>query len=102
MTDGVDPRDPVVPSDEDRRLAADHDDEGVDVALAIARASRGEPAGTPRRDDAGEVLLPPPRRSMVRRRRRPPSTPTWSGPGKDARDPMALGDAFTNLVKSKG
>lgn len=102
MTDGVDPRDPVIPSDEDRRLAADHDDEGVDVALAIARASRGEPAGTPRRDDAGEVLLPPPRRSTVRRRRRPPNPPTWSGPGKDARDPMALGDAFTNLVKSKG
>ncbi|AOG28314.1 DUF721 domain-containing protein [Cutibacterium avidum] len=101
MTDGVDPRDPVIPSDEDRRLAADHDDEGVDVALAIARASRGEPAGTPRRDDAGEVLLPPPRRSTVRRRR-PPNPPTWSGPGKDARDPMALGDAFTNLVKSKG
>ena len=102
MTDGVDPRDPVIPSDEDRRLAADHDDEGVDVALAIALASRGEPAGTPRRDDAGEVLLPPPRRSTVRRRRRPPNPPTWSGPGKDARDPMALGDAFTNLVKSKG
>ena len=102
MTDGVDPRDPVIPSDEDRRLAADHDDEGVDVALAIARASSGEPAGTPRRDDAGEVLLPPPRRSTVRRRRRPPNPPTWSGPGKDARDPMALGDAFTNLVKSKG
>lgn len=102
MTDGVDPRDPVIPSDEDRRLAADHDDEGVDVALAIARASRGEPAGTPRRDDAGEVLLPPPRRSTVRRRRRSPNPPTWSGPGKDARDPMALGNAFTNLVKSKG
>lgn len=102
MTDGVDPRDPVIPSDEDRRLAADHDDEGVDVALAIARASRGEPAGTPRRDDAGEVLLPPPRRSTVRRRRRSPNPPTWSGPGKDARDPMALEDAFTNLVKSKG
>ena len=45
MTDGLDEG----PTEEDRRLAADHDDEGVDVALAIARAARGEPAGTPRR-----------------------------------------------------
>jgi hypothetical protein len=44
MTDGLDEG----PTEEDRRLAADHDDEGVDVALAIARAARGEPAGTPR------------------------------------------------------
>ena len=42
MTDGLDEG----PTEEDRRLAADHDDEGVDVALAIARAARGEPAGT--------------------------------------------------------
>ena len=34
MTDGLDEG----PTEEDRRLAADHDDEGVDVALAIARA----------------------------------------------------------------
>ena len=58
MTDGLDEG----PTEEDRRLAADHDDEGVDVALAIARAARGEPAGTPRHDDDGEVLLPPSRR----------------------------------------
>ena len=37
MTDGLDEG----PTEEDRRLAADHDDEGVDVALAIARAARG-------------------------------------------------------------
>ncbi|MSS44682.1 DUF721 domain-containing protein [Cutibacterium sp. WCA-380-WT-3A] len=97
MTDGLDES----PTEEDRRLAAHHDDEGVDVALAITRAARGEPAGTPRRDD-GEVLLPPPRRSTVRKRRRLPSTPSWSGPRADGRDPMALGDAFTHLVQSKG
>ncbi|WCC79985.1 DciA family protein [Cutibacterium equinum] len=102
MTNGGDPWEQGVPSEEDRLLAADHDDEGVDVALAIARTARGEPAGTVRRDDAGEVLLPPPRRSTQTRRRRAPTTPTWSGPRKDARDPMVLGDAFTNLVKSKG
>ncbi|MEK6740524.1 MAG: DUF721 domain-containing protein, partial [Actinomycetota bacterium] len=98
MTEGLDEG----PTEEDRRLAADHDDEGVDVALAIARAARGEPAGTPRHDDDGEVLLPPPRRSAARKRRRRPSTPSWSGPKADGRDPMALGDAFTHLVQSKG
>ena len=98
MTDGLDEG----PTEEDRRLAADHDDEGVDVALAIARAARGEPAGTPRHDDDGEVLLPPPRRSAARKRRRRPSTPSWSGPKADGRDPMALGDVFTQLVQSKG
>ena len=37
MTDGLDEG----PTEEDRRLAADHDDEGVDVALAIDVPLRG-------------------------------------------------------------
>ncbi|MDO4412551.1 DUF721 domain-containing protein [Cutibacterium sp.] len=101
MTDAGRRRDQVVPSDEDRRIAADHDDEGVDVALTIAQAARGEPAGSPR-DGTREVLLPEPRRFTGRRRHRRPSTPAWSGPGHDARDPVPLGEAFTSLVKSKG
>ena len=35
MTEGLDEG----PTEEDRRLAADHDDEGVDVALAMARVT---------------------------------------------------------------
>ncbi|WP_130866556.1 DciA family protein [Acidipropionibacterium timonense] len=90
------------PSPEDREVAAEHDVDGTELARIIARASRGEPAGTRRRrwDD---VELPAPRGvGGTPRRSRRRQGAAWSGPGADRRDPMLLGQAFDRLVASRG
>ncbi|AXE37206.1 DUF721 domain-containing protein [Acidipropionibacterium virtanenii] len=102
--------DSELPDDADRELAAGHDDAGTDLARIIARASRGDPAGVPRRrtdaDRAGkdpEVVLPPPRGVRgTGGRRRGRRNWAWSGSGPDRRDPVPLGRAFDRLVSEKG
>lgn len=89
--------DPTASRDEDQELARTHDDDGIDLAVSIARATRGEPSGTPRPRFVDDVPLPPPRREGGRNRRG-----RRRGAAGKGHDPVPVGDALTELIAAKG